>query len=462
MGFGTPFEPEWDLVWRSLAQYGLGFIADPWKCGTRLAIEAGNRLLNENPLSVLVAVAGLIFLRHPAKWLLLVCYFVPAAIGIVVPTTTGGSTAGNTIVLFAVVSHFAIELSRRIRPQLGAAGAVLPLVGLLAVQVAWGHAGGWGWLFPSGSFSVGVRQQAGTLAPAELVNMTGLPNVMPTMLGGDVRATAWLGLADGFGRQPILPNRRVDPMRNHWAGLRPMLNGLAIQVPALVCLLAGALACMRFRRGMLLVLTVMAWAAAAQMWGAATGLDREALRAFDRRISVREDEKLVGDVQLSSEFREKLARVAGAGDSIELTVHVSSHDTANGIPYEFQINEWTADGERMTISAPLFLAALDRQQGRIGFSLGAKSGSGGLYVHSWRAVKRTRERIPKGSAAAANLSRLAEGRRADIVRADGSREPIDRFPSFEVRVVRGEDSNPLQSLFARSGASAAAYKLIGF
>jgi hypothetical protein len=54
-------------------------------------------------------------------------------------------------------------------------------------------------------------------------------------------------------------------------------------------------------------------------------------------------------------------------------------------------------------------------------------------------------------------------RTAQIVHADGSHEALDRFPSFEIRVVRPGTDFAFQKLIDRfEPAQSASYALIGF
>ena len=109
----------------------MNLTAHPFGYSCFLAVELGNHLFNDNPLNVLVGFAGLLLLRHREKWLLWVSFVVPITVGMVLLPTTparGTSVAGNTIILFAVVSHCAVEASRWIDRRISPRLAVVPIV----------------------------------------------------------------------------------------------------------------------------------------------------------------------------------------------------------------------------------------------------------------------------------------------------------------------------------------------
>ena len=92
---------------------------------------------------------------------------------------------------------------------------------------------------------------------------------------------------------------------------------------------------------------------------------------------------------------------------------------------------------RLAVDAPAFLAALKAHGGRVELAISPKAGSRGVLVHSWQALGN-----PDGVIA---IGRSAGGREATIVRPDGSTEPLEWFPSFEIRVVRGTNAYPFKT-----------------
>lgn len=458
LGSALPAGADASLAWQGLEKHWHNLAADPLSYGCFLAVELGNSLLNDNPPNVLIGVLGLIVLRHRAKWLLWACFLAPTAVGLVMLPTTGArgsAVAGNTIVLFAIVAHMAVEASRRVGRRFGPQPAVLPLVVLLAVQAVWGHSILVGWLYPGGSYATGAIENSGLLWPADFARMTGPLDEKPTVAGGLVAASASYGLLDGFGRQPVFPVKRLAPYANRWSGLQPLLATLALQAPLFGCVLAAALALMRLRWGLLATLLLAAWLGAAQLCGAATGLDRHVLRPFDDRIAVKDDEKLVAHVHLSDEFREILQRAARDNVKIEFAVRLRGVNRAMERPAEIQVDEWASDEPRLAVDAPAFLEALKAHGGRIELAISPKAGSRGVLVHSWQALGNPEGEIAVGPSAG--------GREATIVRADGSTEPLEWFPSFEIRVVRGENAYPFKTVVERfQSCRPTGYVLIGF
>ncbi|HEX4070772.1 MAG TPA: hypothetical protein VHX68_06365, partial [Planctomycetaceae bacterium] len=94
-------------------------------------------------------------------------------------------------------------------------------------------------------------------------------------------------------------------------------------------------------------------------------------------------------------------------------------------------------------------------KGRMELAISPKAGSRGLLVHSWQNLGN-----PDGVMSTGPSSGRREAR---IVRTDGSIEPLEWFPSFEIRVVRGANDYPLRSVIGPYLASRpAGYVLVGF
>ena len=324
-------------------------------------------------------------------------------------------------------------------PLVRAAGRPwLPFVVLLAVQTVWGHSILVGWLYPAGSYATGAFENAGLLWPADLVRMTGPLDEKPTVAGGGESASVSYGLVDGFGRQPVLPVKRLAPYVDRWSGLQPLLTTLTLQAPLFGCMLAAALALMRWRGSLLATLLLAAWFGAAPLCGAATGLDRHVLRPFDDRIAVKEDEKLVAHIHLSDEFREMLQRAARDNRKVEFTRAAAGRQSGDG--------ETGRDpGGRMGLGR----AAARRRRSRI--SRSARRPTAG--ASSWQSVPKPVLGVCwciRGKPSATRTARWwsarsAGGREATLVRPDGSTEPLEWFPSFEIRVVRGDNAYPFKT-----------------
>lgn len=457
-GWTLPGTTEASLVWDGLKTHADHFWASPARYGCFLAVELIDLFLNDNPLNVLLGLAGLIVLRHRVKWLMWVSFLTPIAVGLLLlPTSTarGLATAGNTIVLFAVVSHIAVEASRWIGRKVGPTPAIASLALLVGVQAVWSHSIFLGWLYPAGSYATGAVENAGLIWPADFVRMTGPLDDIPTVAGGGQSACVSYGLADGFGRQPVIPAKRLAPYVDRWSGLKPLLVRLALQAPFFGCLLAAALALLRPRWGIAAALLMLSGVAAAQLCGAVTGLDRHVLRSFDDRIIVKQDEKLVADVRLSDDFRQLLQRATSENLRVEFAVRLRGTDRAMAKPANIQVDEWASDESPFEVDAAAFLDALNAHHGRVELAISPKPGSREVLVHSWQSLG-----DPEGMVAAGP----SDGRReASIVRPDGSIEPLAWFPSFEIRVVRGNNAYPFKTVLATyEPARPAGYVLIGF
>jgi len=209
------------------------------------------------------------------------------------------------------------------------------------------------------------------------------------------------------------------------------------------------------RVGLVTLLLLATGVGAAQLCGAAVGLDRHVLRRFDDRIAVKEDEKLVAHVHLSDEFREALEEAARANLQVEFAVRLKGVNGEMAKPAEVHVDEWSSDEPRFAISAPSFLEALKAHGGRVEFALSPKAGSRGVLVHSWQSLGNSDALIAVGGSAG--------GREATLVRADGSTEPLEWFPSFEIRVIRGGNAYPFQKIVGRFESSRpTGYALIGY
>lgn len=440
-----------EIHWKHLSHAPLNYLG-------YLTVELGNYLFNDNPLDVVIGVVVLLVLRHRAKWLLWTCYLVPIAVcflGFTTTTARGSIVAGNAIVLLPIVAHCVIDVSRQIRREFGFKMAAMPIVLIIGLQAAWGHATQFGWLYPVNAFATGLFKNSGALLETEFVPMSGPAVERPTAVGGDVPATGYLGLPADFGKLCVVPERRLAPYKDHWAGLPAMEASLAIQGPVLACLILASCFLVRVRRNLLVMPLAVGCISGAQLCGAVAGTELETARLFDDRIAIKEDEKLTAQIQLSNEFRRELEAAAKQNVQVEFAIPVRGTDAGNKRPFEFQIGEWSSDAGRITASAHAFLAALEAHRGRIEFSISPKAGTKELYVHSWRKLESV-----GGQVAASSKN---DRREAWIIRADGSQEPIEWFPSFEIRVVRGEGDYPFSTWFERfDGSRPTGYVLVGF
>jgi hypothetical protein len=326
---------------------------------------------------------------------------------------------------------------------------------VLAVQAVWSHSLLAGWVYPAASFETGPFENAGLLRPTEFVRMAGPIDEKPTVAGGKVTAADAYGLEENFGRQSLLPKQRLAPYADHWSGWQTTVRTLALQAPLFVCLIAAAMIFLHARWSFLLTVLLTASIAAAQLCGAATGLDRHVVRQFDDRIAVKEDEKLVAHVQLSADFREQLERAAQENQQVEFAVRLRGVNSPTGTPAEIQVDEWSSDQPRFAVDAAAFLEALKTHRGRVELAIAPKAGTRGVLIHSWQALGSLEPDLTTGTSNGA--------RQANLVRRDGSIEPLEWFPSFEIRVVRGNNAYPFKPLLERfQPARPAGYVLVGF
>ncbi len=214
---------------------------------------------------------------------------------------------------------------------------------------------------------------------------------------------------------------------------------------ALLALLIATLCVPRIGRGLVLVGLFAGCTVAAALSGSSSGFVGKAFATFDQRIAIQPDEKLVGTVRISPEFQAKLEEAASRGAEIELFVRARAVNMSAEHPAEFQVAEWSSQQPRFVIPVAEFVEAVRARNGRLEFSLAPTSAAKGLLLHSWQAAR------PNGD------------RSAQLVHADGSQEPLDRFPSFEIRVMRAGRTFAFQKLFERFDRSQpASYALVGF
>jgi hypothetical protein len=447
---GLAVEANTDLthIAAALQLHASRLVADPLGYLGFLTIECGNLIFDENPLTAAICLVGLGLLSHKSKWLLRVCFLIPILVQLVLLPTTrdrGAAVAGNTIVLFAILSHYGVEAGRRLQAKFGAEAFAVPLIGLAIVQAAWGYSGLYRWDFPSNAFATGAFREVGTVQPTTFARLSGLPQEMPTMLGGPIRGPRFCGLLKEQSRPAPFPVDRVTPYRDNWSGLPVLCRLLMAQAPVFAALLIATLGLMRVWRGLGTVVLFAGCVAAGLLCGSTTGFAPAAFASFERGITIKEDEKLVGALRLSPEFVTRLQDAVDRGDQIELFVRVRAVNPGAEHPAEFQAAEWSSTDSRFTIPAAAFLESVRARGGRVEFSITAASTSKGLLLHSWQAM-------PPGGE-----------RSARLVHADGSQEDLDRFPSFEIRAVRAQREYAFQKLIERFETSRpASYALVGF
>jgi hypothetical protein len=446
---GFAVDPNGDLtrIGIALQQQGSRLAADPLRYLGFLTVELGNLIFDENPLIVVICLLGIGLVPHKSKWLLCVCFFAPILVQLVLLPTAPGrgvAIAGNTIVLFILASHFAVEAGRRLQARFGAKAFAVPLVGFAVVQAFWGYSGLCNWTFPAKAFATGAFREVGTILPTKSARLSGSPQEMPTVLGGPVRGARFCGPVKDQARPTLFPLDRVAPYRENWSGLPSLRRLLAAQAPVLAAVLIAALCLMRIWRGLATVVLFASCAAGALLCGSTTGFAPGSFTSFQGRIAIKDDEKLVGAVRLSPQFLEQLQEAASREQEIEFFVNVQAVNRAADHPAEFQVAEWSSAEPRFTAPAQAFLDAVRARDGRVEFSITALSASKGLRFHSWQATR------PNGE------------RSVQLMHADGSQEALDRFPSFEIRVVR-PGALAFEKLIQRfEPAQPARYAVVGF
>ena len=430
---GFAVEPNVDLarISAALQQHASRLAEAPLGYLGLLAIECANLIFDENPLVVVICLLGVGLVSHKSKWLLRVCFLAPILVQLVLLPTTpgrGAAVAGNTIVLFVLASHYAVEAGRRMQARFGAEAFAVPLVGLAVLQAGWGYSGVCGWDFPAKALATGALREAGTALPTKFVRFSGSPQEMPTVLGGPVRGPRFRGLVKGQSRPPIISVDRVAPYRENWSGLRLVRRLLSAQAPVLIALLIATVCLMRVWHSLGSVVLFASCAAGALLCGSTTGFTPQSFAPFEGRIAIKDDEKLVGAVRLSPEFLALLEDAPERGEQIEFFVRLQAvnraAERAAERPAEFQVAEWSSAEPRFAVPAQAFLDAVRARNGRVEFSITPASASKGVRLHSWQATKANGERS------------------AQLVHADGTQKALDAFPSFEIRVVRPEMTSP--------------------
>jgi hypothetical protein len=436
------------VIGTAVKQHGSHLMADPLGYAGFLAVETANLAFDENPLGVMICLAGIGLVPHKSRWLLRACYLVPIFVQLILLPTTqlrGAAIAGNTIVVFVLASHYCVEFSRRLQARFGADAFVVPLVLLAVFQAIWGYSGLAGWNFPVAALETGALREVGTALPTQFARLSGSPHEVPTVLGGPVRGPRFSGLVKDQSRPPIFATGRVAPYRDNWSGLPSLQRWLTAQAMVLASLLIATLCLMRIWRGLATVLLFAACSAGALLCGSTTGFVPQSFVPLDGRIAIKGDDKLVGTVQLSPEFVSQLQDSASSSEQIEFFVRLEAVNAAAEHPAEFQVAEWSAAESRFAVPAQAFLDAVRARNGRVEFSITAATVSRGLRMHSWQATRASGERT------------------AEIVHADGSHEALECFPSFEIRVLRPRTDFAFQNLIDRvEPAHSASYALIGF
>jgi hypothetical protein len=217
LGLAAEWTPELTRIGAALQQHGSRLAADPLGYLGYLTVEFGNLIFVENPLAVAVCLVGLGLVPHKSRWLLRACFVAPILVQLVLLPTThdrGAAIAGNTIVVFALAAHYAVEAGRRLQARFGAEAFAVPLVGLAALQGAWGYAGVCGWDFPASAFASGALREAGTLAPTRYARLSGAPQEVPSVLGGPVRGARICGVFQDQERPPAYRRARLPDLKN--------------------------------------------------------------------------------------------------------------------------------------------------------------------------------------------------------------------------------------------------------
>ena len=448
LGFAVDANPELARIGTALQLHGSRLAADPLGYLGYLTIELGNLIFAENPVVVVIGLVGLGLISHRSKWLLRICFLAPILMQLILLPTTrdrGCAMAGGAVALFALVAHYAVEAGRRFETRFGAEAFAVPLVALAIVQGTWGYAGLVGWDFPANAFANGAFREAGSVEQTKFARFSGSPQEVPTVLRGPVRGPWFFGPSKDQTRPSVLPPTRLAPYANNWSELPALRRLWAVQAPALVALLIATLCVPRIGRGLALVGLFAGCTVAAALCGSSSGFLGKAFATFDQRITIQPDEKLVGTVRLSPEFQAKLEEAASRGAEIELFVRARAVNAAAEHPAEFQVAEWSSPQPRFVIPAAEFVEAVRARNGRLEFSLAPTSAAKGLLLHSWQATRMSGERT------------------AQMIRADGVQVALDRFPSFEIRILRSPRAFAFQRLIERFEPSqSTSYALIGF
>jgi len=448
LGFGYSTDVEKLLAMRGLEMHLANFREGPLSYAAFLAVEFVNYLVNDNPLNVVLGVAALVTLRHPARWMLVLLYLAPIAVVFpFIGTTTarGYVVAGNTIVLFPLAAHAVLAAARKLRARVGPVGAWGPVCLLLGAQLAWGQASAFGWLYPTGSYGMGIFKHSLVVRPVEFARMTGDLNDKPVLLGGDEPATTYLEFDPDFGVQPVFPDRWRNPFAQLGFALRAFLTGLCVEVPVLLC--AGAVVYFLrpawWGRSMTTALAVLI--PATLVFGAPHGVDPQAYLKFEDRIEVREGESLAVRVVLSPEFRELLRQASRDHATAQIHVHYRAGNARLAQPAELKIFDHVTRETRLTLPLAELINDLEQNGGALTCRLTPAEDSGGILLRSWQ------------------RNRPEEGRTVTEINAEGEQREADWFPSLEIRVPRSEQRYPFQSLIARwDPARPVGYALIGF
>jgi hypothetical protein len=223
------------------------------------------------------------------------------------------------------------------------------------------------------------------------------------------------------------------------------LAGLVVVLPVLVCV-AGILKFLLpawWRRGM--TATVLVLVPASLLFGAAEGVDAQAYQKFEDRIEVREGEVLFVRVPLTAEFRRMLKQAAYDNPTSQIHVHYRNVARRARKPAELNVFHHAADDNRLTLPLTTLLTEIEQQAGALELTLRPAAGSGGVLLRSWQ------------------RNRPEEGRRVEILTADGTKRTVEWFPSLEIRVLRGDNGYPLKPLITQWDLTTpVGYGLVGF
>lgn len=448
LGFGYSTDVEKLLMTRGLSMHWQNFHSGPLSYSLFLLVEFVNYLINDNPLNVLVGVAALVALQHPAKWVLWLIYLIPIAMVFAFLGTTtarGYVVAGNTIVLFPLAAHGFIETAHWLNNRVGKIGLCAVIGSALLIQILWGQGSLAGWHFPTGSYAMGIFKHLLIAEPTNFVRMTGNSDDKPALHGGRESAAVSLGLPQDFGKQPIVAARWRNPFANFGAALRTFTSGFFVALPVLIC--TGGLLFSNWTRrwSRPCAAALMVLVPASLLFGAAEGVEQTAYLKYEDRIEVREGESLSIRVPVSPDFFELLRDARSSNAIAQIHLHYHGNNSKVAKPAEMQMLNQSTTENRLVIPTASLVEHLEANGGTIDCRVTPVPGSGGIFCHSWQ------------------KPRVGEGRVAEIVSADGSRRTVDWFPSLEIRVLRGEQNYPTKSLISRwDSAIPVGYELVGF
>jgi hypothetical protein len=395
-------------------------------------------LFVDNPLILITALVGLLFYRGKAALILWAMLAVPLALLFIYQPPDsyihGYAIPGVSAVLFPILGYWfakAIDASRG--NGLARVFVVVFAACVMLAQAAWSNAFRYGVALPTVAYFSGASNlcQPLTLQPTLYLDATGNPGRVPALFGGNAQLAEFTELKTG-----VTPPSRVEVVGIgswvlSWIKAKP--GALAVQSVILALIALILFSFLKYRPAKFVMIAILA-VLFLPMRHRAT--DYQSVTHIWDYKQLQYGDRIDASMQLSPEFVSRLAAAAPPESTAQIYVNnirrggACLHLEALGETADAQPPwPWGDPRSATMISLPLptMLARIAGANNRLDITLrydGQTCGDQAAGIGGWRRVG------PE------------YGRTARLTGTAGTQE-LDRFPAFEIRVLRPDSWTPV-------------------